>query len=327
MPNIRTANIGVQRIAALGTVYVIWGSTYLAIRFAVATIPPFLMAGVRFAVAGLLLYAWASWRGVARPTWTNVRAAIIVGLLLLVAGNGIVVWAETVVPSSLAALLISMTPIWMALITWLRPRGVRPTLPVALGLALGFIGVGLLIGPGLFHGGGNLLGMILIPLASLSWALGSVYAREAKMPASPLMGTALEMLAGGVALLIIGVVAGEPARVNPHAFSPQSVLALIYLIIFGSLIAFSAYVWLLQTTNLALVSTYAYVNPVVAVFLGWAFASERLTPMTLIAAGVIVGAVVIITTFRTAEQPKVAPTLTGEETSHELPVPGAPAKG
>lgn len=325
MPEVRPGQLGWQRIAALATVYVIWGSTYLAIRFAVATLPPFLMAGVRFAVAGLLLYIWTRSRGTPRPTWGNVRSAIIVGLLLLVAGNGLVVWAETVVPSSLAALLISMTPIWMAVIMWVRPGGVRPSLPVAIGLGLGFVGVALLIGPGLLQGGGNLLGLIVLPLAALSWALGSVYSRDANMPASPLMGTALEMLAGGVALLIIGVVAGEPARVNLHAFSAQSVLALIYLIIFGSLIAFSAYVWLLKTTNLALVSTYAYVNPVVAVFLGWAFASEQLTPMTLIAAAVIVAAVVIITTFRTTPKPVAAPK--GEATSLDLTAPGATAQG
>ncbi len=288
-----------QVLLALLAVYFIWGSTYLAIRFAVATLPPFLMLGFRFLVAGSLLFGWLRLRGAPLPKLIHWRSAAIVGALLLVGGNGIVGWAEQVVPSSLVALIIAMTPIWMTLIDWMRPGGVRPTLPVSFGLLLGFIGVALLIGPNLFTGTHALNAFIfIIPCSSLSWAIGSVYSRSARMPSSPLMGTSIEMLSGGVLLVILGLVTGETNQVHVHSVSTQSVLALLYLIVFGSLIAFTAYVWLLRNTTLARASTYAYVNPVIAVLLGWGFAGESLTPLTLLAAALIVGAIVIVVTMR-----------------------------
>lgn len=298
----------IQVGVALALVYIIWGSTYLAIRFAVTSLPPLLTMGMRFLLAGAILYTWTRLRGGARPTPANWRAAAIVGILLLLGGNGVVAWAEQIVPSSLAALLISMTPIWMALLDWLRPGGLRPSSAVIAGLALGFIGVVLLLGPSIIAGGATLhatgplaiISLLIIPLAALSWAAGSIYSRGAKMPDSPLLGTALEMLAGGAALLIVGLFLGEPARLHLQTVAPRSILAFFYLVVFGSLVAFTAYVWLLRSTPLSLASTYAYVNPVVAVFLGWAFEGDHLTPLTLIAAAIIVAAVGVITTFRSA---------------------------
>jgi drug/metabolite transporter (DMT)-like permease len=290
----------VTLIAAFTAVYLIWGSTYLAIRFAVSTLPPFLMASTRFLIAGGLVYIWARSRGVARPSFANWRAALVVGTLLLLGGNGIVAKAEQTVPSSITALLISITPLWMTLIDWLRPGGNRPSPVVIIGLLIGFGGVALLIAPDIttVHNAINPIGLLVIPIASLCWAAGSIYAREASMPSSPLMGTGLEMLAGGAVLLVAGLVTGEPAQLHLDHTSWQSAVALVYLIIFGSLIAFTAYVWILRNTPLALASTYAYVNPVVAVFLGWLLAGEKLTIITVIASAIIVGSVIIITTFR-----------------------------
>jgi drug/metabolite transporter (DMT)-like permease len=295
---------------ALGLVYVIWGSTYLAIKFVVETAPPMLSMGMRFLLAGAILYTWTRLRGGARPTRTNWRAAAIVGTLLLLCGNGVVAWSEQIVPSGLAALLVSTTPLWMAVIDWMRPGGMRPSLAVSVGLALGFIGVALLIGPNLLSGGATLhasgplaiISLLAIPLGSLAWASGSIYSRGAKMPASPAMGTAMEMLAGGAALLTVSVVAGEPAHVHLQSVTSRSMLGFLYLVVFGSLVAYSAYTWLLRTTPISLTSTYAYVNPVVAVFLGWAFGNERLTPLTLLGAAIIVAAVGVITTFRSSQR-------------------------
>ncbi|HLZ21522.1 MAG TPA: drug/metabolite exporter YedA [Ktedonobacterales bacterium] len=292
----------VRIIAAFAAVYLIWGSTYLAMRFADESLPPFLMAGTRFLIAGALLYGWLRLRGAARPSRVHWRSALIVGVLLLVAGNGMVAWSELVLPSSLAALLISTVPIWIALLDWLRPGGRRPSRAALLGLALGFAGVFLLIGPDAIsahsaHGSPSGFVLLVVPLAALSWAAGSLYSRSAKMPATPLLGTGMEMLVGGVLLLALAVVTGEPAQLHLQSVSPRSLLAVGYLIIFGSLVGFTAYVWLLRATTPAHAATYAYVNPVVAVFLGWAFDNEPLSARTLIAAAIIIAGVVVITSF------------------------------
>jgi drug/metabolite transporter (DMT)-like permease len=296
-------------IAAFGAVYVIWGSTYLAIRFAIETLPPFLMAAVRFITAGVVLYAWARLRGTARPTREQWISSIIVGLLLLLGGNGGVVWAEQHVPSGVAALLVAVVPAWMVLLDWLRPGGTRPGNQVVAGLALGFAGVALLAGPGSLMGGQPIhpAGAGVLVLASLSWAIGSIYSRHAKRPSTATIATAMQMTAGGVGLLLAGLLAGEAASFEPTAVSARSILAVLYLIVFGSFIGFTAYAWLLRATTPARVSTYAYVNPVVAVLLGWALAGEALTGRMLVAAAVIVTGVALITLARKPEPESTAP--------------------
>ena len=285
---------------AFASIYIIWGSTYLAIRIAIETMPPFLMAGSRFLIAGALLFVWAMARGEPRPSRIHLRPIIIIGGLLLLGGNGGVTWAEQTVPSGTAALLVATVPLWMVLLDWLRPGGTRPGNRVFLGLALGFIGIVLLIGPSEIAGGdkSTLVGSVVIILAALSWATGSIYSRSAQLPESPIVSTALEMLAGGALLFLAGTLAGEWSDLDLAQVSSRSLLSLAYLIVFGSIIAFTAYIWLLKVSTPARVSTYAYVNPVVAVFLGWAIVDEVLTGQTLIAAAVIVSAVVIITMNR-----------------------------
>jgi drug/metabolite transporter (DMT)-like permease len=285
-------------VIAFACIYVIWGSTYLAIRFAIETLPPFAMLGTRFVLAGALLYAWARFaRGADRPTHAQWRSTAIVGALLLVGGNGLVVWSEQRIPSGVAALLVAVVPCWMVLVDWLRPHGVRPPRQVVVGLALGLAGILFLVGPDALIGGGrvDLLGAAALVLASLSWAAGSIYSRHASMPSSPFLATAMEMIAGGTFGLLLSVALGEPARFDVAALSARSLVGWLYLVAFGSIVAFTAYVWLLRESTPARVSTYAYVNPVVAVALGAALAGEALTPRMLVAAGVIVGGVALIT--------------------------------
>jgi drug/metabolite transporter (DMT)-like permease len=282
-------------LAAFAAVYLIWGSTYLAIRFAIETIPPFMMVAVRYLVAGVLVYAYARARGAPRPTVGHWKAAAVVGVLLLLGGNGGVVWAEQVVPSGTTALIVATEPLWIAMLLWLGTRE-RPSPSVAFGLLLGFGGVLFLVGPENLAGGERVhpIGALVIVLAALSWALGSLYSRGAPLPASQTLSTGMSMLAGGVALTVMSLATGEAARLDLAGISTRSTLALVYLIVFGSLVGFSAYLWLMKATTPSRASTYAYVNPVVAVFLGWLLAGEPLTPRTLIAAAVIVGAVAII---------------------------------
>jgi drug/metabolite transporter (DMT)-like permease len=279
---------------ALGAVYVIWGSTYLAIRFAIETIPPFLMAGTRYVTAGLLLYAWSRLRGAPRPTGVNWRSAVLVGAALLLVGNGGVVWAEQRVSSGLVALLISTEPLWIVLLVWLRSRREKPNPRVIAGLVLGFIGLVILVKPGSSSGGIDPVGAVVVLIASLSWAWGSIYGQRAKLPSSPLLSTGMQMLCGGGLQLLAGAALGEPSRFALSQVSTKSLLALGYLIVFGAIVAFTAYVWLMKTAPPVLVSTYAYVNPVVAVFLGWAFAGEPITGTTLVAAAVILTGVALI---------------------------------
>jgi drug/metabolite transporter (DMT)-like permease len=285
-------------ILAFAAVYVIWGSTYLAILYAIETLPPFLMAGTRFVVAGALLYLWARSRGLAAPTRTQWLACAGAGLLMLMGGNGAVVWAEQRVPSGVAALLVAIVPCWMVLLDWLR-GGMRPTPQVVAGLVLGLLGLALLVGPEALIGGGRVdtLGAIVLVVGGLSWAAGSLYSRGRKLP-RPRIATAAQMLAGGAGLLVLGTMTGEWTRIDPAAISTRSLLALLYLVVFGSLIAFSAYVWLLRVSTPAKVSTYAYVNPIVAVLLGWTFAGEALTWRMIVAAAVIVTGVALITLQR-----------------------------
>lgn len=285
-------------VLAFAAVYLIWGSTYLAIRFAIETMPPYPMGGLRFLIAGALLYGVLRLRGVPRPTRVELKATTIVGGLLLFGGNGSVILAEKLVPSGLAAVIIAMVPIWMVLLNWRWGDRVRPNLRVAAGLLLGVFGLILLSAPDASTGsdGINPLGVGILVLASLSWSIGSLYSRRAAMPANPLMSTAMEMLAGGVLMMLAGVVTGQTGQMRFEDLSALSLAALAYLVIFGSLVGFTAYVWLLKVSTPARVSTYAFVNPVVAVFLGWALAGEPLTPRVLLVAAAIVIAVILITT-------------------------------
>jgi len=280
--------------SALIVVYLIWGSTYLAIRFAVQTTPPFLMAAVRFIVSGGFLYALRRFRGDPQPKTREWRSAAIIGSFLLLGGNGGVVWAEQFVTSSLAALLVATIPPWMVLIDAFRPAGHRPGLISLAGILIGFGGVGLLIGSAASGADTrSLVGAGVLVLASLSWTMGSLYGRNARLPASQLLATGMEMLAGGTALMLAAIVLGEWSSFELAAVSRRSALALVYLTVIGS-IAFVAYVWLLRVAPTPLVATYAYVNPLVAVLLGYFLAQEPMTLRTLLAAALIIGSVVLV---------------------------------
>jgi drug/metabolite transporter (DMT)-like permease len=297
--------------AAMIAVYVVWGSTYLAIRFAVETMPPFLMAAVRFLIAGLLLFIYRRLSGDSLPRWEQARSAGIVGLFLLLGGNGAVVWAEQSVPSGLAALMVSSSPLWMLLLEAFLPGGKKPGRRAVAGVILGFSGVILLMWP---SGNGGLLqanpwGAIVLVFATLTWASGSIYSRYAPLPVSPMMGSAIEMLVGGTALLILGAVTGEFSQVHVAAITTRSILGLAYLIVFGSLIGYTAYTWLLQVAPTSLVSTYAYVNPLVALMIGSLLANEVLAPRTMLAAGIIIGSVALITTTQAPKPPEPASSL------------------
>jgi drug/metabolite transporter (DMT)-like permease len=289
-------------LAAFAAVYIIWGSTYLAIRFAVETLPPLLMAGVRFLIAGSILLLWARLREGATPRKTDWRTGFIGGALLLAGGNGAVVWAEQLVPSGIAALLVAVVPVWVVVLEWLRPGGQRPRLPVFVGLALGLLGLALLVGPEALHGGGsiNLIGAAVLMVGALCWALGSLYTRSAPKPVTGSIGSGTQMFAGGVCLVIVALLIGELPQLDLAHASARSLLGFAYLVTFGSLIGFTAYIYLLGHTTAAKAATYAYVNPVVAVLLGWAFASEPITARTLVAAAVILAGVAIITITRDA---------------------------
>ena len=281
---------------AFACVYFIWGSTFLGIRFAIETLPPLWMAGVRFLIAGALLYGWVALRGTAvRPTSRQWALAVLQGALFFLLGNGGTTWAELRVPSGLAALTVATIPLWMVLLGWAH-GGPRPTRSVWLGVTLGLLGMTLLVvGPG-GSGSGRMdpIGAVALLIASISWSVGSVYTGKAACPANPLQSNAMVMLGGGILLLLVSAATGEWGRLDLGAASLRSVLSLLYLSVFGSIIAFTAYSYLLRATTPARVSTYAFVNPIVAVLVGWAFAGEAITPLTLAAGAVIVVAIVII---------------------------------
>jgi len=285
-------------------VYLAWGTTYLAIRFAVETLPRFLMAGTRFLIAGALLYAYRRLAaGDPPPRRVEWRSALVVGSLLLAGGNGLVSWAEQRVASGVAALLVGSAPLWMVLIDALLPAGRarRPGWGAFAGVGLGLLGIALLVGPQQLAGNGlqvDPLGAGALLLAGFSWAVGSIAGREARLPASPLLATSMEMLAGSLSLLLIGALLGEWGRLELAAVSARSLLGLGYLVVFGSLVGFAAYTWLLRAAPTPLVATYAYVNPLVAILLGSLLAGEALSPRLLLAAGVILCSVALINSTR-----------------------------
>jgi drug/metabolite transporter (DMT)-like permease len=285
------------QVVAFAAVYLIWGSTYLAIRIAVTSLPPFLMAGCRFVIAGGVLYAILRARGVPAPSLAEWGRGTLAGLMMLTAANGLVTWAETRIASNFAALLIAAVPLYVAVLDWLRPGGVAPRRRVWIGITVGGFGMALLVmGAGASGGAQTSSAAIAaLLLSGLCWAAGSLYSRYGSMHANPLMAAAQQMLAGGCAQLLLSAALGEPARLSPASVSTRSLLAFGYLTIAGSLIAFTAFGWLVKASTPARLSTTAYVNPVVAVILGWALLGERLTPRALAGACLIVCAVVVMT--------------------------------
>lgn len=300
MRTIEASSPSTRVALALGTLYLAWGGTYLAIRFAIETIPPLLMAGTRFLLAGFVLYAVLRLTGTGRPRPAHWRSTAVVGACLLLGGNGAVSWAEQRVPSGLAALLVAMAPSWMVLLDWLRPNGVRPGRRVVLGLLVGLAGIGVLVGPADFLGGRHVdpVGASVLLVGSMVWAFGSIYARQADLPASTLLATAMEMIVGGALLWGTGLMTGEWRHFDLSTISGKSLGGFVYLVVFGSWVGFSVYLWLLKSTTAARVATYAYVNPIVAVLLGWLVAGEPLTPRVGVAAACITAAVILITTDR-----------------------------
>jgi drug/metabolite transporter (DMT)-like permease len=286
-------------VAAFGAIYFIWGSTYLAIVWAIASVPPFLMAGSRFLVAGALLYLWARYRGAERPRPRQWAAATMLGSLFFLVGNGTVVWVEQFLASGLTALIIAMVSVWTALLEWLRPGGTRPSAMILAGIVLGFGGVALLVAPG--RVGGEPVdprAVMMLMGSTFAWALASVGSRHANLPSSTVMAAGAEMLAGGLLLTIVGVAVGEPGRFEIAQVTARAVVSWLYLTVFGSIVAFTAFAWLLKVTSPNKVATAGYVNPMVAVFLGWALGGESLSTRTLAASLVIVLAVVLIITGR-----------------------------
>jgi len=291
-------------VLAFAAIYIIWGSTYLAIKFAVQTIPPFWMAGARFLLAGSILYVFMRLRGTPPPLRKHWLAAAGVGALLLMGGNGSLVWAEQRVPSGLAAILLAMIPLWMVLLDSFRKSGPKLTLRVAGGLVVGLAGAGILVGPARLWGSSrvDLLGTTVLMFSAFCWAVGSLYSRGAKLPPSPFLAAAMEMLAGGAMLVVLGLLV-EGGQLHWRAISMRSAAGLFYLVAFGSLLGFTAYIWLLRMVSTSRVATYGYVNPVVAVFLGWALGGESISARELLAAGIVVGAVALILSHRPQSVP------------------------
>ncbi|MBI5215447.1 MAG: drug/metabolite exporter YedA [Ignavibacteriae bacterium] len=290
-------------IAAFAAVYIIWGTTYLAIRFGVETIPPLFMAGVRFLVAGIIFYLYARLKGMGSPSPTQWKQAAIGGGLLFLGGNGALTWAEQYVSSGLAALLVASIPLWIVLFSAMYGEKATLNLRTFLGIGLGIAGIVLLVRPDTIatDGSSSLYGAIAVIGGSISWAWGTLYTKKAKLPFSPVLTSSMQMLAGGIMLMLASLIAGEHQLYSVENVSTVSVLSLLYLISFGS-IGFMAYIFLLGATTPSRVATYAYVNPVVAVFVGWLFAGEVLTQTTFIAAAIIVVAVVLIVTKRSSTE-------------------------
>ncbi len=294
-------------ILAFAALYIIWGSTYLGIRFAIETIPPLLMAGARFFLAGVIMYIIARWQGAPKSSWAEWRSAFIVGACLLFFGNGGVTVAEQWVASGLASLLVATVPIYIAILAWLSGSAPRPRPLVMLGLAGGFVGVGVLVSPALGaapatgsrHAG---LGMLILLFGSLLWSIGSLYSRRARNSSSPFLSSAQTMLCGGGLMLLAGLASGEARDLQLQKVTALSLGAFIYLVLIGAIVGYTAYIWLLRHCDPSKVATYAYVNPVVAVLLGSFFAGETLTARTALAAAIIIGSVAVVITAQQAKQ-------------------------
>jgi drug/metabolite transporter (DMT)-like permease len=292
-------------LAAFASIYLIWGSTYLAIVFAIHSMPPLLMLGARFGVAGLLLLGWAIWRGLELPSAREWLNATIVGTLTLGVGVGSVAWAEEWVPSGVAALLVTTVPLWIVLIEWKWRSGPRPNRYVWSGLILGLVGILLLVNPAdaNLQGSRELLGALAILVAAFVFSVGAILGRDLQLPSLPAMSTATQMIGGGTALALAGLMKGEASELDMAAITMESWIAWGYLMFFGSIVAYGSFVWLMKHVSASRVSTYAYVNPIVAVFLGWAMAGEALNGRVLAAVLLLVGAVVLITRFGDRRKP------------------------
>src|SRR5437868_4072393 len=315
-------------IIAFAALYLIWGSTYLGIRFSIETIPPFLMAGARFVLAGMIMYAvaWSQGsllrrsgcsQGIGESNWRNWRTSLIIGACLLLGGNGGVTISEKYIESGLAALIVAIVPIYIVLLGWATGMAPRPTPIMWMGLAGGFLGVGILFGPGLhFHfvaGRNPAIGISILLVTSFIWSAGSLYSRVAKHAASPFLTAAQQMICGGILLLVAGIITGELPRFHPGSVSLLSLGSFIYLVLIGAVVGYTAYIWLLRHCDPAKVATYAYVNPIVAVLLGTAFAGETLTVRTLIAAALIIGSVALVITaqqLRLRAEPQISAAVT-----------------
>ncbi len=288
-------------VLAFAAIYVIWGSTYLGIRVAVETLPPFLMAGMRFAIAGVVLFGFLRLRGAALPTAVQWRDHSFIGVLLLLGGNGIVSWAEVRTPSGLTSLILAASPLIVVLLDWARPGGKRPTAGLVAGVAVGIAGVALLLGPGAIPAGFRppVSDLVALLFASISWWIGSLYSKHSKSGTPLMMASAVQMLSGSASMLLVGWILGEGSHLHLGVVSLHSWIAFAYLVVVGSIVAFPTYVWLLEHSTPAKVSTYAYVNPVIAMFLGWAILGEPMNLRILLATAVIIGAVAIITIGKT----------------------------
>jgi drug/metabolite transporter (DMT)-like permease len=295
-------------LAAFAAVYVIWGSTFLAIRIGDESFPPLLVAGIRHLTFGLIAFPILLWKTKARPTWAEWRSTTVTGFLLLAVGNGGVCLAEERVPSGIAALLVATVSLWMVLIDWLRPNGVRPVPRVLMGLVLGFAGLSLLVGPKELGGSGRIdpIGVVILGVGSFAWACGSIYAKHGNMPSSPLLGSAMQSLTGGAILWIVGGFTGEIHALHLAAVSSRSWIAVTYLIFFGSMIGFSSYLYILKHSTATRVATYAFVNPIVALLLGWLFLHEAITLRTILASAVILAAVLLVITTPHRKTPETA---------------------
>jgi len=297
----------IKVIVAFAALYVIWGSTYLGILFAIQSIPPFLMAGARFFLAGLIMFAIARIYGPLRSTWAEWRTALIVGACLLLGGNGGVTLSEKFIESGLASLIVATVPIYITLLGWITGMSSRPHGIVWLGLAGGFFGVAVLLGPALrFSSEGNhhpAIGMSILLLSSFIWSAGSLYSRASKHTNSLFLGAAQQMLCGGALMLLVGLCAGEAKGFHPGNISALSTGAFVYLVLIGAIVGYTAYFWLLRHCDPAKVATYAYVNPIVAVLLGALFAHETVTLRTLVAAILIIGSVALIITVQQLTKP------------------------
>ena len=301
----RTLNLpGAKLIMAFASVYLVWGSTYLAIRFAIESIPTFLMAGSRFLISGILVYIYLRIRGRAKPTLKEWKIESFVGLLLLALANGSVVMAEHTVPSGLAALMVATVSLWMVLLNWLWNKTERPNFGIVSGIVIGFVGLIILVDPQNISGGTSVdpFGAFLLLFAAFMWAAGSVYSKTAHHPKSPMISASMQMISGGIFLLLFSALNGEFSDLNLSLVSVKSSLSLGYLIFFGSIIGFGSYVYILRHASPAHVSTYAYVNPVIAVLLGWLFADEIVDERILIAATFIIFSVILITKFRNGKK-------------------------